>query len=184
MVVKKQRSMLVGCMGKEEGKRILAIMEVVLASAEEEEEVEVIEGGVAAVVEGLTSVLVVNMIKASRDSRWGDFHSLSQVLSLLQGLQQFPAPGGAMRGMGGNRYNPLSRGNAAGPKFPSNNSGGGASWAPPLPHGRAKGQGPFPRGGGAGPRGAFNRGGGGGMGMGGPMGRGSRGGFQGYEPWS
>jgi len=102
----------------------------------------------------------------------------------FQGLQQFPAPGGAMRGMGGNRYNPLSRGNAAGPKFPSNNSGGGASWAPPLPHGRAKGQGPFPRGGGAGPRGAFNRGGGGGMGMGGPMGRGSRGGFQGYEPWS
>ena len=72
MVVKKQRSMLVGCMGKEEGKRILAIMEVVLASAEEEEEVEVIEDGVAAVVEGLTSVLVVNMIKASRDSRWGD----------------------------------------------------------------------------------------------------------------
>ena len=54
MVVKKQRSMLVGCMGKEEGKRILAIMEAVLASAEEEEGVEDIEGGVAAVVEGLT----------------------------------------------------------------------------------------------------------------------------------
>ena len=77
MVVKKLRFMLVGCMGKEEGKKILAIMEVVLASAEEEEEVEVIEDGVAAVVEGLTSVLVVNMIKASRDSRWCDFHSLS-----------------------------------------------------------------------------------------------------------
>ena len=89
-----------------------------------------------------------------------------------------------MRGMGGNRYNPLSRGNGAGPKFPSINPGGAGSspWAPPLPSGRAKGQGSFPRGGG-GPRGAFNRGGGGGMGM--AMGRGNRGGFQqGYESWS
>ena len=93
-----------------------------------------------------------------------------------------------MRGMGGNRYNPLSRGNGAGPKFPSINPGGAGSspWAPPLPSGRAKGQGPFPRGGG-GPRGAFNRGGGGGggMGMAMGMGRGNRGGFQqGYESWS
>ena len=95
-----------------------------------------------------------------------------------------------MRGMGGNRYNPLSRGNGAGPKFASNNPGGGGAgsgspWAPPLPPGRANGQGPYSRGGAGGPRGAFNRGGGMGMGMGGPMGRGNRGGFQqGYESWS